>query len=102
MSKRDRRVVNLADFKAKRRDEGAIDVVAEDGNTYRIDPPELWPDEASERAEAGDLVAAARAVMGAEQYEAWVAAGGTASLVMAIIADEHGVTVGESPASSSS
>jgi hypothetical protein len=38
--------VVLADFKANKRDEGAIEIEVDDGVMIRIDPPELWPDEA--------------------------------------------------------
>lgn len=87
--------VKLADFKERKAEEGAIDVEAEDGQVFRIPPPELWPDEVGELARTGDLVALAVAVLGGEdRFEAFKAAGGTATLLNAIVGDVHGDSLG--------
>lgn len=95
--------VVLADFKAKKRDEGAIDIELENGTTVRVDPPELWPDEAQKLGRAGDDEGAAVALLGGQdQYDEFVAGGGTAMLLWSIVKDVHGLNAGESGASSSS
>lgn len=95
--------VVLSDFKAKKRDEGAIEIEAEDGTVYRIDPPELWPDEAAVAAQAEDVVGLATALIGGpEKYQEFVAAGGSAAIVSSVLAEVHGIEVGESSASSTS
>lgn len=101
MAARGRRSVILEDYKGLKRDEGAIDITTADGQVFTIDPPELWPDESGELAKANDIVAVSRALLG-DCYDAFIEAGGTATLIMAIIKDEHGLDAGESPASSSS
>lgn len=89
--------VVLADFKAKERDEGAIDIVGEDGETYRIDPPSLWPDAAKELADNKDSVGVAKLLMGDDRYQQFITAGGgSANLIAAIIQDVHGAAVPES------
>lgn len=94
--------VVLADFKAKKRDEGAIEIVGDDGAVYRIDPPELWPDDIATLSANNDSVGMVRALLG-DQYDAFVTTGGgSANMVAAIIQDVHGVAAGESSASSDS
>lgn len=87
--------VKLADFKARKLDEGAIDVEADDGTVHRIPPPELWPDEAHAMLRNEELVGAAQAIMGADQFAAFAGAGGSAALVFAVIKDVHGLGPGE-------
>lgn len=94
--------VKLTDFKAKKADEGAVEIEADDGEIYRIDAPEVWSDEIAELAQSEDQVAVARALIGEDRYDAFVAAGGTAMLVMAIVSEAHGIQPGESSASSRS
>lgn len=85
--KRGRRHVVLADFKAKKEQEGAIDIET-DAGVFTIPPPELWPDEAIEQMDS-DPVAASKALLG-DRYTEFVAAGGSAALIMAIVGDEVG------------
>lgn len=107
MSKRDGRRVVLADYKERKADEGAIDVVLPDGTVFRIPPPELWPDGAMRKiqaanrpgAEAYDIEEQARDICGAAEFELFVAQGGSAVLIQALIKDHHGTSTGESPAS---
>lgn len=93
--------VKLTDFKAKKADEGAIEIEADDGKIFRVDPPELWDDDVAELQSAGDTVGLAHALIG-DEYPDYIAAGGNAMLLMSIIAEVHGVDVGESKASSGS
>lgn len=97
---RGRRRIVLDDYKGKKRDEGAIDIETADG-VFSIDPPELWSDEAAAAAAANDGPGIARALLG-DKYDAFIAAGGSGTVIMSIIADEHRAPVGESDASSSS
>lgn len=96
--------VRLSDFKAKKRDEGAIIIEADDGTEFRVEPPELWSDDIlTMSADRARVVEMATAMLGGEEeYSRFVAAGGSAAVLSAIVADEHGLDVGESAASSSS
>lgn len=96
MPKRETRRVVLSDFKAKKRDEGAIEIEAEDGTVFRIDPPALWPDDALVLAKEKRAVELATLLLGGEDgYRAFVAAGGSAALLDAIIGEELGARAGE-------
>lgn len=75
-----------------------IDIEMDDGQVFSVPPAELWSDEALNLT-SDDPVAAASALLGAKAYGEFVAAGGSAALMFAIIAKEAGVDVGESPAS---
>lgn len=88
------RRVLLSDFKAKKEQEGAIEIETDDGEVYVIPPPELWSDDVI-AAVRTDEVAAAKVMLGG-RYEAFVAAGGSAAMIMAIFKDYAGVSPGES------
>lgn len=76
--------------------------VAIGGQEFAILPPSLWGDAAYEVAQSGDVVAAAKAMLGDEQYEAYRKAGGTAGLLMLYIGEAQGATPPESSASTDS
>lgn len=110
MSKRHRvPPVDLADYKAKKQVEGGIEILA-DGRVFVIPPIQCMTDEQFQqfqkaRKDGGDLVAQARSML--DDYDAFVAAGGTALLLLSIVADHvrkvtavQGVEPGESLASS--
>lgn len=59
--------------------------------TFEIPPPVLWPDAAFEVSD----VESARLILGADQYEAFVKAGGTAALLFAIVKKANGADLGE-------
>lgn len=88
--------IKLSEFK-ERKLADAVEIDYGDG-VLVVPPPELWSDETRE-VPAGDIVALARAIVGADAYEAFVAAGGSASMLNAIIEEENGTTTGESSAS---
>lgn len=90
------RRIKLADYKQKKRDEGAIEIEMEDGSVFHVDPPELWPDEIQPLALAEDGVGMAKILIGEDRYADFVAAGGTASMVSAMVGDELGLSPGES------
>ena len=73
-----------------------------DGTVFPVLQTELWGDAAFEVATTGDLVAAARAMMGDSVYESYREAGGTAMDVMRAVAFAQGVEVPESSASTDS
>jgi hypothetical protein len=90
--------VKLSDFRERKRAQGTVEIEADDGTVFKVDPPELWPDEVNF---ARNNVAAAKIILG-DQYEAFIAAGGTALLLVGIVGEVHGVTLGESLASAGS
>lgn len=90
-----RRIV-LADYKQKKRDEEAIEIETEDGTIFAIDPPALWPDEIQPLALGEDMVGMAKMLIGEDKYAAFVAAGGSAAMVGAMVGEELGLDVGES------
>lgn len=104
MSERHVHRVKLSDFKAKKEEEGAIDIEMDDETVFRIPPPELWPDTVGECLAKGETLVAARALIEAngQNYEEFVAKGGSATIILGVIGDIHGETVPESGASSSS
>lgn len=105
MSKRTGPVkVKLSDFRERKELEGAIDIETDDGQTFRVPPPEVWPDDVQKfvKGEEKDIVGLSKAILGNDRYAAFCAAGGSAALLNAIFAEYHGADVGESPASSSS
>jgi hypothetical protein len=98
--------VNLAAYKAEKQAEHGIEIEGENGEVFRVDPPHLWPDEVLEQLDtAGGLstgtVRVARALLG-DQYDAFVAAGGSAALLSMIVEDQVRGALGESQASSPS
>ncbi len=95
MSKRDKRTVDLEDYKASKAEEGSIPIRTKTGDVFVIPPPALWPDETLGLVENRDVIAAARLLIGADRYDDFVAQGGTAQLVFALIKDEQGLDAGE-------
>lgn len=105
--------VNFQDFKAKRKEEGAIPVVMPDGDgerTFYVLPPDLLGDDQIKdffRLEGEDPVAQARMMM--EDYDDFVELGGSAMLLLTIIQETtaaidaaQGADSGEDAASSPS
>lgn len=97
--------VKLSDFKAKQEDEGAIDLTMDNDSVYRLAPPQLWPDSVGDYLANKELREAARVIvelLDGQNYEEFVAVGGSAQIVMGVIETVHGESVPESGASSSS
>lgn len=94
MSKRAEHRFNLQDYKATKEEEGAIYIDAGE-RTFRVPPALLWPDEVTELAAAGKVKQAAVGLIGQEEYDAFVAAGGTGSLLLSMVNDAMGVSLGE-------
>ncbi len=103
--------INLDEFKAKIRDESAVDIVTAAGNTYTVLPPELLSDDDARAMAAlladddADPVAMARIILG-DDYDRFVADGGNALLLAAILgemsadrSETQGASTGESSAS---
>ena len=101
--------VDLADYKAKKAEEGAIPIRA-NGSTFYVRPVECLTDDeyfSYSKAKGDDIVGQARIMI--DDYDGFVAAGGSAMLLLSIVKDhvervaaEQGVDPGESPASSDS
>jgi hypothetical protein len=89
-----RRVV-LADYKAKKIDEGAIDIELDDGTIVTVPPPQVWPDDVILAARTGDPIGPAKLLLGDKEYERFLAGGGSGSVLNAIIFDELGMSPGE-------
>jgi hypothetical protein len=88
--------INLHEFRDTKRAAGSIQIEGDNGKTWTIDPPELWPDEAQELAANKDNVGLVTMLLGgAEQYAEFKAAGGNAALVAMIIQETHGASAGE-------
>jgi hypothetical protein len=101
MSQRDNRRVLLSDFKARKEEEGAIDIETDDGTVFHVPPPELWPDDFQAIAE-DNLAFATALIGGPEQYAQFVEKGGSALLLLSLIKERHGAEAGELSASSRS
>ena len=99
---RGHRAVVLSDYKAKKMDEGAIDLQLDDGTTVTVPPAQVWADDVMVCASAGDLIGAGIALLGKDEYDHFVRAGGSGALLSALVQDELGLTTGESPASPAS
>lgn len=69
---------------------------------FAVKQPELWGDAAYEVAVTGDIVAAARAMLGEEEYAAFHKLGGTAADVMRAVEAAQGANPPESSQSSES
>ncbi len=90
------RRVSFADFVERKEEEHGFDIDMPDGTVVHVPAPELWSDEVGDAYRSGDLSGAARAVLGAEQWERFTAAGGTATALNHIVAEQQGMDVGES------
>lgn len=94
--------VVLADFKAKA-SERALPITLSDGSTVQALPPELWPDEVQACLIANDVAGAAALIVGGEEeYARFKADGGNSSLLMSMLEETLGTSVGKSSASSRS
>jgi hypothetical protein len=88
--------IKLADFKAAKAEEGKIIIEADDGTEFVIPPAILWPDEVNVLAVQGRHVEAARLVLGEDVYDKFVAAGGNAQILGAVVREENeGTPLGE-------
>lgn len=75
----------------------------DNGEVFEFDPPQFWNDDAAD-PHIGPK-ATMIAVLGEEQYQRYIAAGGTYSMINLVItawAEDQGVDVGKSSASASS
>ena len=93
--------IKLSEFR-ERKSEGAVEIELDDGKTVTVPPPELWPDDVITKAAANDIVGASRGLLGPEAWDEFTAAGGTATMVLAMVMEAHGISLGEFLASSTS
>lgn len=87
--------VVLSEFKQRKRDEGALVIEVDDGTEFTLDPPALWPDGVTEALSAGDVTQAVQLIMGDDDYTAFCAAGGTATIVASIYEELAGGSLGK-------
>lgn len=90
MSKR----VKLADYIERRREAGLVEVETDDGTVFPIDPPEIWGEEQMDAAKLGTNEAMSRALLG-DRYDEFISKGGSPNLLMNLLSEEHGVSLGE-------
>jgi hypothetical protein len=74
-----------------------IEVELSEGKTIRFPPPQRWSDEVQQAA--GDNVECLKLLFGPDDYAAFIAAGGSASVFLEIIQLETGIDLGKSLAS---
>ncbi len=88
--------VNLYEFIARQVEEESIVITAGD-RTFTIPPPMLWDDPEALREMGNEE--AARLLIGEDNWAAFTAAGGTASMVVHLVTHRAELPMGESPAS---
>lgn len=90
------KVVNLSQFKEKKLAEGSITIELDDGAApVVVPPPQLWSDEVYAMAKDNDNAGACALVLGADEYGRFCAAGGSSAVLLSIIADTHGISLGK-------
>lgn len=82
-------------------DRGPLFTITAGSKTFSVAQRTLWPDEAIDAARNEDPIGACKALLGRD-YAAYVKAGGTAALLMALIDEVLGVSPPESKASTGS
>ena len=96
-----RRRIIFAEVEQQKRDEQGIDIEMPDGRVFSIDSPLFWPDEWRQAKERRDL--AVIVLGGEDRFAEFEAAGGSATMLDAILGDVllKNTSLGESEASSS-
>ena len=96
--------VDLAAYIAGKAETGSLNINLGEGQPpVRLLPPELWGDDAIEVIQSGaSLREQGIAILGADEYARFEAAGGNARLLDALIRDRHELSAPESEASSDS
>ncbi len=86
-----------------------LEEMRSDGRPFRLGdeefilpPPTAWPDGALDAATREDVVGASRLILGDDDYDRFVAAGGNALFLQRLVEKLHGAQLGESAGSSSS
>jgi hypothetical protein len=90
------RRVLLKEFTDRKREEGSTEVETEDGQVFVVPPPLFWPGNFAEIARTGDVADQAAAMLGSqERLDEFVAAGGSPSVLVAIVSESLQATPGE-------
>lgn len=86
--------VRLADYIERKRETGLVEVETDDGTVFAVDPPEIWGEEQIAAAKIGTNEALSRALLG-DRFDEFIAKGGSPNLLMNLLSEEHGVSLGE-------
>lgn len=89
--------VSWTQYQEEKRDKGGIKLAMDDGRTFFIPPPELWPDDVASMSDPADI---GRRLMGDDDFKVFCADyGGSGTVIASLVRDTLGKTLGESPAS---
>jgi hypothetical protein len=91
---------NLSEFIESKRAGRQTEIELPDGSTIRVDPIDLWSDDALTLSQT-DPVKAAKTILGEDVYTQFKAGGGSAGVLFALLTDKQGVTAGEASPSPS-
>lgn len=95
MTKEEKRIYDIDAIRERELGKGSpFPPVSVGGQEFTILPSSLWSDAAFTVEQTGDVVAAAKAMLG-DSYDGYVAAGGTAALLMLVVAEMQGAEVPE-------
>lgn len=94
--------IKLADFIERTYADASTVIELPDGTTVTMPPGDLWPDAAFTAAREGNIRDCVILTLGEPEYERFCQAGGNWRILNAIIAEQQGLTAGESSASSQS
>ncbi|MGE3811526.1 MAG: hypothetical protein AB7I24_08245 [Candidatus Nanopelagicales bacterium] len=86
--------ISLEAWKAEQIEESGLEIEAAD-RVFVIPPIQVWPDGASDALIAGRVADACRIVMGDEDYQAFVDAGGSGTMLASMLEQVHGASTGE-------
>lgn len=91
--------IKLTEYIERRIVDDGLVVELPDGTEVTVPPAELWPDSSFEALGEGKTGEAVALILGGDQYLRFVAAGGNWRIINGMIAEQQGVTPGESVAS---
>jgi uncharacterized Zn ribbon protein len=86
--------INLEAWTLEKIEAGALEIEAGD-RVFVVPPIQVWPDGASTALIDGRVADAIRLVMGDDDYQAFVDAGGSATMVATMLEETQGADAGE-------
>jgi hypothetical protein len=90
-----KRHYKLSEVIERKRSEGVTEIETDDGQVFTVDPVSLWSDDVIANAQKDQIAAAVALLGGQDSYDKFKAAGGSAALLLTIVSEEQGVSVGE-------